>query len=120
MTSILKKKLNKKGFTLAELLIVVAIIAVLVAVAVPVFSANLVKAKQATDDANIRTANVEYSAYDLNAAAAGTGAEGMIGGFSTEPNITGTTITFGDGTTYTFQYYTGVSGTGGKWVGTHS
>ena len=30
-------KINRKGFTLAELLIVVAIIAVLVAVAIPVF-----------------------------------------------------------------------------------
>ena len=32
------KKNNKKGFTLAELLIVVAIIAVLVAIAIPVFT----------------------------------------------------------------------------------
>lgn len=31
---------NKKGFTLAELLIVVAIIAVLVAVAIPIFPAS--------------------------------------------------------------------------------
>ena len=31
------KQTNKKGFTLAELLIVVAIIAVLVAIAIPVF-----------------------------------------------------------------------------------
>lgn len=31
-------KTNKKGFTLAELLIVVAIIAVLVAIAIPVFT----------------------------------------------------------------------------------
>ena len=47
---------DKKGFTLAELLIVVAIIAVLVAIAVPIFSGQLEKAREATDVANIRTA----------------------------------------------------------------
>ena len=53
------KKLNKKGFTLAELLVVVAIIAVLTAIAIPVFSAQLEKAKEATDIANIRAAYAE-------------------------------------------------------------
>ncbi len=48
------KKMNKKGFTLAELLIVVAIIAVLVAIAIPVFSSQLEKSKEAADEANIR------------------------------------------------------------------
>ena len=56
----MKKKQNKKGFTLAELLIVVAIIGVLVAIAIPVFSGKLDKAKQATDDANIRSAYAQY------------------------------------------------------------
>lgn len=45
---------NKKGFTLAELLIVVAIIAVLVAIAIPIFTNQLEKAREATDQANIR------------------------------------------------------------------
>ena len=48
--------MNKnKGFTLAELLIVVAIIAVLVGIAIPVFTSQLNKSKQATDMANIRS-----------------------------------------------------------------
>lgn len=47
-------RLNKKGFTLAELLIVVAIIAVLTAIAIPVFTSQLEKAREATDLSNIR------------------------------------------------------------------
>ena len=53
------KKNNKKGFTLAELLIVVAIIAVLVAISIPIFTSQLEKAKEATDAANIRSAYAE-------------------------------------------------------------
>ena len=53
------KKMNKKGFTLAELLIVVAIIAVLVAIAIPIFTNQLEKSKEATDIANVRAAYAE-------------------------------------------------------------
>lgn len=53
------KKNNKKGFTLAELLIVVAIIAVLVAIAIPVFTNSLNRAKFMTDVANVRAAYAE-------------------------------------------------------------
>ena len=52
----MKKKRNNKGFTLAELLIVVAIIGVLVAISIPIFNAQLEKAKQATDLSNMRSA----------------------------------------------------------------
>ncbi len=55
MKKIMRMRENK-GFTLAELLIVVAIIAVLVAIAIPIFSAQLEKAKEATDMANVRAA----------------------------------------------------------------
>ena len=47
---------RKKGFTLAELLIVVAIIGVLVAISVPVFTAQRRKAVDAVNKANIRAA----------------------------------------------------------------
>ena len=49
-------KKNNKGFTLAELLIVVAIIAVLVAIAIPIFTTQLEKSREATDIANVRSA----------------------------------------------------------------
>ena len=51
----LKKLTNKKGFTLMEMLIVVAIIAILVAIAIPTFNSALNKSKVATDTANIRS-----------------------------------------------------------------
>lgn len=49
---------NKKqhGFTLAELLIVVAIIAVLVAISIPIYSEQLERSRDATSIANIRSA----------------------------------------------------------------
>lgn len=50
------KKTNKKGFTLAELLIVIAIIAILIAIAIPAFGGALDNAKIQTDHANIRSA----------------------------------------------------------------
>ena len=50
------KRNNKKGFTLAELLIVVAIIAVLTAIAIPIFNNSLKKANDAVDAANVRAA----------------------------------------------------------------
>ena len=57
------KKLNKKGFTLAELLVVVAIIGVLVAVSIPIFTSQLKKARLATNQANARAA---YAASAAN------------------------------------------------------
>ena len=55
----MKKLMNKKAFTIMEMLIVVAIIAVLVAIAIPTFSSALTKAKEATDVANVRAAYAE-------------------------------------------------------------
>ena len=58
----LKKLTNKKGFTLMEMLIVVAIIAVLVAIAIPTFNNALEKSREATDAANLRAAYAECAA----------------------------------------------------------
>ena len=69
LKGILKKKLNNdKGFTLAELLIVVAIIAILVAVSIPVFTSRLDEAKKNTDMANIRAAKAAAVNWSLDPA----------------------------------------------------
>ena len=60
------KKLNtKSGFTLAELLIVVAIIAILVAIGIPVFSTAMERSRETVDLANIRAAYAEFQSGQL-------------------------------------------------------
>ncbi len=65
MNKIFRKMNEKKGFTLAELLIVVAIIAVLTAIAIPVFATQLEKSREATDQANVRSAYADVMAQYL-------------------------------------------------------
>ena len=61
MISKLLKK-DKKGFTLMEMLIVVAIIAIIVAIAIPTFSNALTRAKVSADKANVRAYYAEVTA----------------------------------------------------------
>lgn len=79
---------EKGGFTLAELLIVVAIILVLVAIAVPVFTANLDKAKEATNEANV--SNVKTAAtvayFDAEDKKKGDGAAAIKGDWYVDKN----------------------------------
>ncbi|WP_051207339.1 prepilin-type N-terminal cleavage/methylation domain-containing protein [Butyrivibrio sp. AE3006] len=66
MKKMLKRLNSQEGFTLAELLIVVAIIAVLVAISIPVFTSQLEKSREATDAANLRAAYAEQTAALLS------------------------------------------------------
>lgn len=56
---------NKKGFTLMEMLIVVAIMVVLVAVAVPTFTSQVRRSNIAADKANERAAKAVAAAEYL-------------------------------------------------------
>ena len=56
MNELRKKLRSGDGFTLVEMLIVVAIIAILVAVSIPMVSSSLAKSQHATDAANERSA----------------------------------------------------------------
>lgn len=67
---------NKKGFTLIEMLVVIAIIAVLVAIVIPVVGNSTDKAAAATNAANLRSIKAEITTamltgdetkYDLDA-----------------------------------------------------
>ena len=61
----MRKMKNSKGFTLMEMLIVVAIIAVLVAVMIPVMTNQLERSREAADAANIRAAYAEVMSAAL-------------------------------------------------------
>ena len=54
-----RMKRGNKGFTLMEMLIVVAIIAILVTIAIPSFTKLLEKSREAADMANVRSAYAE-------------------------------------------------------------
>lgn len=76
MKNLVQKLKNKKGFTLMEMLIVVAIMVILVAVSIPVFTNQLNNAKKATDEANERAAKsmmlTAYMTGDITAASGAT------------------------------------------------
>lgn len=65
MKRIINKIREKEGFTLAELLIVVAIIAVLVAISIPVFTTKLESSREAVDLSNMRAAYAEAQSEAL-------------------------------------------------------
>ena len=83
----MKRKQNK-GFTLAELLIVVAIIAVLVAISIPIFTSQLEKARVATDQANVRSAKAAAAAAYMS-----DGESGSVSYLYTSVTVTKITLT---------------------------
>jgi prepilin-type N-terminal cleavage/methylation domain-containing protein len=60
---IMRKMMNKKGFTLVELMIVVVILGILVAIAVPIFSSVTKNAKKKACASNIRIIEGNCSTY---------------------------------------------------------
>ena len=59
------KKMNKKGFTLIEMLVVIAIIAVLVAIIIPTVTSATTKAEAAANAANLRSVKAEITTGTL-------------------------------------------------------
>ena len=92
-------RINKRGgFTLAELLIVIAIIAILIAIAIPVFAGQLDNAKLQTDHANIRSAYAQVQVANLEG-------KDLTGNYQTDG-------TFGSGKDVTIKADSHGSGTG--------
>lgn len=94
----MQKDRQKQGFTIMEMLIVVAIIAILVAVSIPIFNNSLHKAKVAADKANVRA---YYAELQLEYMTTGEYRAGI-----TDQILQGSVrrkITFTDGTTVAMQ-----------------
>lgn len=61
----MKKLTSKKGFTLMEMIIVVAIIAILAVVTLPTLTGSTSSAEKAADAANLRSAKAAYQVQKL-------------------------------------------------------
>ena len=87
-------KLNKRGFTLVELIIVIAVIAILATVLIPTFNGVIKKAKASAALQEARSAYEETLAMDL--------ADGVLDGKEVNTALTSSKITAltpkGDGT----------------------
>ncbi|ABR49607.1 putative type IV pilin [Alkaliphilus metalliredigens QYMF] len=67
MIQIFSKKIrNKKGFTLIELIVVIAILGILAGIAVPRFASTQDNAKNKAHNANVRTIESAVSVYMAN------------------------------------------------------
>lgn len=101
-------KRNKRGFTLAELLIVVAIIAVLVAISIPAFTSSLNKAKHAVDLSNMRAAYSEAVVDYMESADSTSPKTVTAKGLATTAGVTRSTVTWKSGEiTVTYEGITG-------------
>ncbi len=75
-----KKINNKKGFTLVELVVVIAILGILAAVAVPRFTGSVADANRNAVEANLRTIDGAIAMYEANTGTVPTGFDALITG----------------------------------------
>ena len=85
------KKLNKKGFTLIELIVVIAILAILAAILIPAITGYIKRAENAKDQANCR-ANYSQVAMQVMLGQKTAGATETIGGYSVTYTLNETNV----------------------------
>ena len=95
---------NRKGFTLIELLIVVVIIGILAAIAIPKFAATKDKAKLASVKTDLRNAMTAQEAYFSDFATYGSFAQlGAASNFTlSSGNVDASSVAASNGYTMTF------------------
>ena len=98
LMEIRKKMKNNKGFSLVELIIVIAIMAVLVAVLAPQFLKYVEKSRNSTDAQNATAIVSALQTYYVDPDATGIPAEGKTGTITV--NATNTTASDTDATTF--------------------
>lgn len=98
----MKKLTNKKGFTLIEMLVVIAIIAVLVAIIIPVVTNSTVKAAAAANAANMRAFKSEITTLFLQ--------EQGIKADDQNITVSGSTVSFPADTTVKYPAMKAISG----------
>jgi type IV pilus assembly protein PilA len=103
----LNKKNNQQGFTLIELMIVIAIIGILAAIAIPQFSAYRQRSYNSAAQSDLKNATTAQEAYFVDEQTYATAIGALIGttfGLYTSQNVT-VTVVAADTDSYTMEAF---------------
>jgi len=90
------RKLRSRGFTLIEMVVVISLILVLIAIALPMYSSSILRAKEARLHQNLTTLNKLIQEYSLDKKHAPQSLEDLVPGYVKfiPDDITGTPTTW--------------------------